>query len=443
MHIDIQTLKQRYGFLDLQIVDLFGKLRHVALPTEYVDEKVLDAGIGFDASNLMFADVTSSDLVVKPDFCTAYEDPFSDSPTISMLGNIYHFPVPNIPALFPLDPRSTIQRALEELRTHKIAETLRVLPELEFYVFNTIDYSVDPNDSYVSFLSDEKPVNQGKAYHSVKPFDTLSNVRADIVNGLKKFGIPVKYHHHEVGSPGQCEIELDFMNADQCADSILLAKYLVMNICSQKDLRATFLPKPIFSAPGSGMHMHMYLTDFSGQSIFFDENNPLRLSKTAFQFMGGILLHLGAVMAFTNPSTNSYKRLIPGYEAPLDKTFAKSNREASIRIPAYTTLEQTRFEFRTGDATANPYYAISALIMAGIDGIKKQIDPYDEKAIRNSDRIPRSLMEAFDALKKDHEFLKDVFPKTFVDTWIHYKSKEAEKAANYPNPAEFETYGCY
>jgi len=443
LHIDVQTLQERCEFLDLQIVDLFGKLRHVTLPIGYVKEDILEAGIGFDASNLMLADVTSSDLVVKPDFSSAYEDPFSEAPTICMLGHIYHFPVPSIPTIFPLDPRSTIQKAIEQLRVHHIADNLKVLPELEFYVFNDIDFSVDPFNSYTSFLSDERAINQGKGYHIVKPFDCLSDIRAEIVTTLKKLGIPVKYHHHEVGSPGQCEIELDFMEASHCADSILLAKYIVMNVCAKRNHRATFLPKPLYSMPGSGMHMHMYLVDSAGQSIFYDQDNSLRLSKTALQFMGGILLHLGAVMAFTNPSTNSYKRLIPGYEAPQDKSFAKSNREASIRIPAYTSLEETRFEFRTGDATANPYYAISAIVMAGIDGIKKQIDPFDEKAIQNNDRIPRNLMEAMDTLQRDHTFLADVFPKSFIDTWIHHKSIEAEKATYYPNPAEFETYGSY
>jgi glutamine synthetase len=443
VQLDLNIVKEKYAFLDLQIIDLFGKLRHVSLPTSYLSEKILDEGIGFDASNLMLAEVTSSDLVIKPDFSTAHEDPFSQSPTICMLGNIYYFPTPSVPTLFPFDGRSTIARSIEYLKDQKIASNLMILPELEFYVFDEIEYSVVPEESYVSIQSSEKIINEKKGYHISKPFDTLSDVRSNIVLELEKIGIPVKYHHHEVGLPGQCEIELNFMDACKCADSILLAKNMVMNVCQENGQMATFLPKPIYSAPGSGMHMHMFLVDSNGQSIFFDSNHSLRLSTTGLYFMGGILKHLGAIMAFSNPSTNSYKRLIPGYEAPQDKSFAQSNREASIRIPAYTSLEETRFEFRTGDATANPYYAISAILLAGIDGINNKIDPYDNQAIANDKAIPRNLMEAMDALKKDNAFLLPIFSEALLKSWIHYKMIESRKATYFPNPAEFEIYGNY
>lgn len=360
-----------------------------------------------------------------------------------MLGSIYYFPAPNVPTLFPFDGRTTLQRTIQLLKDHNLANELMILPELEFYIFDEIDYSINPENSYVSFCSKEKAVNEKKGYHISKPFDTLSEIRSKIVKILKDINIPVKYHHHEVGIPGQCEIELDFMPAIKCADSILLAKYIIMNLCYQNGLMATFLPKPIYSAPGSGMHLHMFLKDSSGQSLFFDQNHTLQLSKTGLNFMGGILKHLPSLMAFTNPSTNSYKRLIAGYEAPQDKSFAKSNREASIRIPAYTSLEETRFEFRTGDATANPYYAISAILLAGIDGIKEQIDPYDKIAIINDELIPRNLLDAMDALKRDNTYLTSIFSDNLIQSWIHQKMKEAQKALNYPNPAEFEIYGNY
>jgi glutamine synthetase len=443
VQLDLNTVKENYTFLDLQIIDLFGKLRHVGLPTSYLTENIINNGIGFDASNLMLAEVTDSDLVIKPDFNTAFEDPFSQYPTICTFGNIYYFPTPNARKPFPFDGRSIIERSIEYLKKQDIASNLMILPELEFYVFDEIEYSTNPEEAYVFVQSNERKINEKKGYHIIKPFDTLSDIRSNIVQELQKIGIPVKYHHHEVGLPGQCEIELDFMNACKCADSILMAKNMVLNVCEKNGKVASFLPKPIYSSPGSGMHLHMFLEDAKGQSLFFDESNDLRLSKTGLFFMGGILKHLGSIMAFSNPSTNSYKRLIPGYEAPQDKSFAKSNREASIRIPAYTSLEETRFEFRTGDATANPYYAISAILLAGIDGINNKIDPYDSKAILNDETIPRNMMESMDALKRDNTFLSPIFSEALIHAWIHQKTIEARKATYFPNPAEFEIYGNY
>jgi len=253
----------------------------------------------------------------------------------------------------------------------------------------------------------------------------------------------VKYHHHEVGFPGQCDIELDFQPALKAADAILKAKYVIHMIARKHHKVVNFMPKPIYGMPGSGMHLHMFLANQKGKSLFYDKAGEFRLSQLAWNFMGGILLHLPGIMAFSNPSTNSYKRLIPGYEAPCNKSFAKSNRDASIRIPAYTPLEETRFELRTADAIANPYYTLSVVLMAGLDGIKKQIDPYDGQAIKKEEKTPDSLRTAMDAILQDHAYLKPVISTAFVETWKKQKLLEASKCTYFPNPAEFETYLDY
>jgi len=438
-----QDVKQTFAFVDIWIVDLFGKIRHVTLPSEYVSDEVMQNGIGFDASNLKLADVTNSDLVIKPDLATAFEDPFSPLKTLNVMGTIYQFNTKMEAEMFPFDSRVMLQHTVEWIRKQGVANHLQVLPELEFYLFDEVDISSQHDDAYFSFYSNEKHLQSSKGYHLSKPFDQLSDLRSEIVAQLLALGIPVKYHHHEVGYPGQCEIELDFQDALKAADSILIAKYVIHNLARKHDKVVNFMPKPIYGMPGSGMHLHMFLADAKGKSLFFDKNGEHRLSTLAWHYMGGVLLHLPALMAFSNPSTNSYKRLIPGYEAPCNKSFAKSNRDASIRIPAYTPLEETRFELRTADALANPYYTLSAVLLAGADGIKHQIDPHDHQAIKIEEKTPHSLISAMDALLHDQSFLKPIMSEAFLETWKKQKLLEANKCTYYPNPAEFETYLDY
>ncbi len=444
MQDKIKEIRENYEFLDLQLVDFFGKLKTISLPVGFVSEENLSQGIGFDASNLHYADVTKSDLVIIPDLSTAHSDPFKEIPTCSVMGNIGFFPDHSQePKIFPYDPRDILSNALKTLRNKGIAHQLMVLPELEFYLFDALDCSTESLNNYVEIDCEEPMVNRSKGYHSPIPFDAFAEVRMEIVKELQNIGIPVKYHHHEVGLPGQCEIELDFLPLEIAGDAIIQSKYIVRNVAHQWNLHANFMPKPIFGLPGSGMHLHMYLANEKGDSIFYDQSTTYKLSNKAMSFMGGILLHLGSLMAFSNPSTNSYKRLVSGYEAPQDKSFAKSNRNAAIRIPAYTRLEETRFEYRTGDAICNPYYTLAALLMAGIDGIEKNIDPEDASQVKREEAIPRNLYEAMDALKKDHAFLDPVIKKDMIDEWIHQKVKEADFPNNYPNPAEFDTYINY
>jgi glutamine synthetase len=440
----LREMKEKYAFMDIHLVDFFGKLKTVSLPMNYVSEEVVKQGIGFDASNLNYAEVTKSDLVIIPDLSTAQLNPFSDLPVCTVMGNIGYFPgSSSIPELFPFDPRSIAQKAIALLQDKKFAHQLMILPELEFYLFNDVDFSMSPGNNYVEITGDELLLNQSKGYHSATPFDSFADVRMHMVEEIMAAGIPVKYHHHEVGLPGQCEIELDFLPFEKAADAIIQSKHIVRNVAQEFQLTANFMPKPIYGLPGSGMHLHMYLVDEHGKSIFFDQQGKYRLSPCAMHFMGGILRHLGAIMAFSNPSTNSYKRLVSGYEAPQDKSFAKSNRNAAIRIPAYTSLEETRFEYRTGDATFNPYYTLSALLLAGIDGMEKSIDPEDPAQIHKDETIPRNLYEAMDALKADHDFLQPILNKELIHEWIAKKVKEAELPNNYPNVAEFDQYINY
>lgn len=439
----LNDIRENYQAVNLEIVDLFGKLRKVTLPISYFDEHVLSQGVGFDASNLGYAEVTSSDLVIVPDLNKTWNDPFAVIPTLNMFGTIHHFPHNNTPVPFPFDPGILLRSAQKVLHQHNIAQNFMILPELEFHIFQEFDFSIDPMSPYVDIVGNERFINQGKGYHIARPDDQTYDIRAQVVQEIEKCAIPVKYHHHEVGIPGQQEIELDFLPAEQAAEAILITKMMVHNIASREGLVATFMPKPMYGAPGNGMHMHMFLSDQHNTSIFFNENNSLHLSDTALHFMGGILKHLGAIMAFSNPSTNSYKRLIQGFEAPSSKSFAKSNRNAAIRIPAYTSLEETRFEYRTGDATCNPYLTIAALLLAGIDGILHAVDPTNPTAIDHEKGVPNDLFGAFHALEKDQEFLKPIFTEDFIHMWIERKTKEALMPMNYPNPAEFDTYANY
>ncbi len=439
----ISDIKTNYEAINLEIIDLFGKLRKVTLPASYFNDEVFKQGVGFDASNFGYADVTSSDLVIIPDMSMSWEDPFSQSPTLNMMGTIHHFPNSSQPEPFSFDPHIILSNALAQLSQYKIATDLKILPELEFHIFESIDFSTNPMSNYVDILENENMINHSKGYHIARPDDNTYEYRAEMVSLIEQCSIPVKYHHHEVGLPGQQEIELDFMPAIKAADAILISKFIVRNVASRHGLYATFMPKPIYGAPGNGMHMHMFLTDAQNQSLFFNQNHPLHLSEKALYFMGGILKHLGAIMAFTNPSTNSYKRLIQGYEAPSSKSFAKSNRNAAIRIPAYTSLEDTRFEYRSGDATSNPYLAITSLLMAGIDGVLHKIDPYQDSSIDKSKGVPSNLFEAFHELEKDFDFLKPILNEDFINMWIDKKTKEALPCVNYPNSEEFDTYINY
>jgi len=453
---------------DFMMVDLNGRWRHLTMPVERLTEDTLRNGVGFDASNYGFAPVEKSDMVFIPDLSTARVDPFAEIPTLSMLGDVYVIELPDNKR-FNQYPRSVAFNAEEYLRSTGIADEMRIGPEFEFYVFDHVSYAVKGNVSSFAVDTEQAEWNTGLeddnlgyktplkgGYHAAPPMDRLSGFRSRATLLMEKQGIPVKYHHHEVGGPGQVEIEVEFGGMREMADRTMMTKYILKNAAFSERKTVTFMPKPIYGEAGTGLHVHMHLFK-EGKPLFYDPNGYSQLSETAFFFMGGILQHARALSGFTNPSTNSYKRLVPGYEAPVTIGFATSNRSSVIRIPAYAKdPDKKRFELRSPDGTCNPYYAYSAILMAGIDGIRNKIDPrkegygpYDYSLYNLSKEeqgrirfLPQSLDEALDALAADNDFLAmgGVFPKRLIEIWIENKRKESSRVKQQPHPVEYEMY---
>jgi glutamine synthetase len=452
--------------LDLMSTDLNGRFRHVTMPVERLTEETLEFGIGFDGSNYGFAPVEKSDMVFIPDLASAYRDTFAEVPTLAVLGDVYVIDLPRN-RRFDQDPRNVALRAEEHLRQTGLADTLRISPEFEFHVFDHVSYTVEPNECGFRVDTEQAVWNTGGGernlgykmahkggYHMAPPSDILSGFRSRATLLMEERGIKVKYHHHEVGGPGQSEVEVEFGGLLEMADKTMMIKSILKNAAFAEGRTVTFLPKPVFGEAGNGMHVHMHLFK-DGKPLFYDPDGYSQLSETAMFFMGGLLKHAPALCALTNPSTNSYKRLTPGYEAPVTIGFATSNRSAVIRIPAYAKSPETkRFELRSPDGTCNPYYAYAAILMAGIDGLQNKIDPvkggygpYDYNLYNLSAReqrkikqLPRTLDEALDALEKDNAFLSPVFPQRLTDLWIANKRKETARYNQLPHPAEYAMY---
>ena len=452
-------------FIDLKLVDLRGRFRHLTIPANNLNEKTMKDGIGFDASNYGYAKVEKSDMVFYPDLSSARLDPFTEAKTLTMLANVYVIGDKNVP--FDQYPRNVVNAAINYMKSEKIADEMIIGPEYEFTVVDSMNYKVSANEVSYKLNSEESiwssndeystsyhtPCKDG--YHTDRPNDITFDLRNDICSIMKDFGIDVKYHHHEVGGSGQLEIEVQMANMQKLADDTLLSKYIIKNTANEYGMAATFMPKPIYGEAGNGMHVHMMLKK-NGKSIFYKKGNYANLSNDAMYFIGGILKHIKSLCAFTNPTTNSYKRLIPGFEAPVTVGYATSNRSAIIRIPAYAKQEDTRFELRNPDAMCNPYYAYSAILLAGLDGIKNKINPKDynwgpfdlnlyelsanEKA--KLDHLPTSLDEAINELIKDHKYLteNDVFSEDLINRWIAVIKKDADEIKYIPHPAEFDKY---
>ena len=461
--------KNQIQMIDFKMIDLQGRWRHITLPVGRFKPDTLVYGIGFDGSSYGFAPLEKSDMVFIPDLTTAFREPFTDVPTLSMIGDVFVIEHPDN-YRFDQDPRSIAVKAEEYMKSTGIADEMRIGPEYEFHVFDHVSFQCTPQKSSFNIdyeqaiwnAGDDEHQNLGYkvphkgGYHCSLPQDALFDLRSRMCVLLEENGIPVKYHHHEVGGPGQLEIEVEFGSMREMADRTMLAKYLIKNLAYQEGKTVTFMPKPLYAEAGNGMHVHMHLFK-DGQPLFFDEQGYSGLSKMALNFIGGVLKHAPALLALTNPSTNSYKRLVPGYEAPVNCVFATANRSAVIRVPAYAKHPAAkRFEYRSSDATCNPYLAFAAILMAGLDGIKKEIDPTAEgfgpfdinlynlpAEIREKIKaLPASLDEALDELEKDHEFLMEggVFSKRLIEIWIASKRKEARRVNELPNPAEFEMY---
>ena len=452
--------------VDFKMVDINGQFRHVTIPAQNFNEDTMKDGVGFDASNYGYAVVEKSDMVFIPDPDTALIDPFCEIPTLSMTGNAMIIDYPNNRPLAQY-PRNIVQAAEQYMKDTGIADEMLILPEFEFYLFDDVAWDVSHNRIAAEIDASQAPwntYNEGfgnvigsqKAYHVAKPLDTSFECRSEMCMEIEKAGIPVKYHHPEVGAAGQFEIEPKLGKMSKMADGTMMIKYIIRNVAAKYGKTATFMPKPVYNEAGSGMHVHMLLLK-NGQPVFSDDNGYSHLSETAHYFMGGLLKHISALCALTNPSTNSFKRLVPGFEAPVTVGYATSNRSAVIRIPAYAkTPNMRRFELRNPDATCNPYFAYAAILMAGLDGVKNKIDPhkngwgpYDVNLYTLSDKekkklkqLPSRLEDALAALEKDHAFLTEggVFPEELLKNFIKTKRAELAQFNAIPHPAEFDKY---
>ncbi|HAF70805.1 MAG: L-glutamine synthetase [Acetothermia bacterium 64_32] len=452
------------GFIDLKAVDLVGRLRHVTIPARRLTRELLEKGVGFDASNYGYRAVEQSDMLLVPDLATARVEDFWGEKVLSLLCDIQQVKGGKREA-FPLDPRQTARRAEEYLRGSGVADRCYLSPELEFYIFDHVDYAYDRNRACFHVESGEAPWGNSRGgfylgpkdgYHAPPPADRLMGLRGAIVSYLEREGIPVRYHHHEIGGAGEVEIEIGFEELLRAADDTLFIKYAVRNIAWRHGKSATFMPKPLPGYPGNGMHLHQYLVK-GGKNIFYDPNGYGGMSELGLYYIGGLLAHGPSLMAFTNPSTNSYRRLTPGFEAPVAFTFGLANRSAAIRIPSYITdPAEQRIELRTPDATCNPYLAFSAVLMAGLDGIEQGIDPRrsgfgpcEENLYRLSQKerakirfAPSSLSGALEALEQDHDYLLrgGVFTVDQLDAWLRAKQEEVAEFYDKPHPYEYVLY---
>lgn len=454
--------------IDFKVIDLAGRWHHLTIPADRFSEKTLNNGIGFDGSSYGFLTVEKSDMVFKPDLSSAFIDPFNEVPTLTMIGDIYTLGEET--KRFEGDPRYIAKKAETYMSKTGIADKALFGPEFEFYIMDHISYMNKPNHMEVYLDSEQAEWNTGKkdtknlgykvhhheGYHVDVPYDVNFKLRNSMILLLEEHGVPVKYHHPEVGGPGQLEIELEFGGVLEMADRTMLSKYILKNEAVRQNKTITFMPKPIFGEAGNGMHVHLQLFK-EGKPVFYDEKGYSKLSDEALYAIGGILKHSPALMAFTNPSTNSYKRLVPGYEAPVSICFATANRSSVIRIPGYANApDEKRFEFRPSDATCNPYLAYSALMMAMLDGINNKIDPTEEgygpydinvfdlpEEERNKIKgLPKSLDEAADALEKDYAFLLEgnVFSMGLIKDQIKRIRRDASRVNIMPTPIEYELY---
>ncbi|MCL4551738.1 MAG: type I glutamate--ammonia ligase [Bacteroidetes bacterium] len=443
--------KNKIEFVDLKSVDLSGRLHHITLPiNDDVLTKIIKEGVGFDGSSFGFGKVENSDMILIPDLNTATIDFFRDAPTISFYSNVILTDEKRSP--FSQDGRYIASKAESLLKKITGADKSWWGPEFEFYIFSNVEYDTRTATSFYRVEHAEEFYK--RAYHAANPFDIYDDFRDEASKLLQKFGIKVKYHHHEVGERGQQEIETYFSDLLTTADNIITTKYVLFNFAQQKNLFITFMPKPMYQQSGNGLHLHLYLTK-NGKNAFYKKGEYGNMNELGRYFIGGMLKHAPALSAFTNPSTNSYKRLVPGFEAPVALTYGMGNRASAIRIPKYVSNPQeTRFEYRPPDATINPYLCLTAMLLAGIDGVANKIDPlkegfgpYDKNFLDelNSAKIqmlPRNLTEALDALEADHDFLKrgNIIDDHLLQQWVNLKNDEIHAIGTMPHPFEYKMY---
>src|SRR3954462_7517576 len=455
--------------VDVRFCDLPGLMQHFSVPAHELSEDVFEDGLGFDGSSIRgFQEIQESDMLLIPDPNTAVLDPFRQHTTL----NINAFGRdPLTGESYTRDPRYIVQKAESYLKSTGLADTAYFGPEAEFYIFDSVRFDQNQFSGYYFVDSVEGVWNSGRereldgspnlgykprykeGYFPVQPMDQFQDLRSEMMRVLELVGIPIEVQHHEVGTAGQAEIDMRFDTITTMADKLMLYKYVVKNVARKAGYSVTFMPKPIFMDNGSGMHVHQSLWK-GGEPLFFDETGYAGLSDMARWYIGGLLKHARAVIAFSNPTTNSYKRLVPGYEAPVNLVYSQRNRSASVRIPLYSKSPKAkRLEFRCPDPSANPYLAFSAMLMAGLDGIQNRIEPPDPvdkdlydlppEELAKVPQVPDSLDAALAALEADNAFLKvgGVFTDDLIETWINFKrEREIDAVRLRPHPYEFSLY---
>ncbi|NJP05117.1 MAG: type I glutamate--ammonia ligase [Chloroflexaceae bacterium] len=460
--------EQGIQIVDMRFIDVPGTWQHFSLPATMLGEGEFEEGLGFDGSSIRgFQVINESDMLVMPDPSTAFVDPTLEVPTLNIICDIYD-PITHEP--YSRDPRYVARKAEAYLKSTGVGDTCYFGPEAEFFVFNTVRYSsgllpqesfyfVDSVEGWWNSGSEEMYPNFGsqipakRGYFPCPPTDTMQDLRSKMILAMMQVGITVELHHHEVGTAGQCEIDMRFDTLTHMADMLTMYKYIVKCVARQHGMTATFMPKPLFGDNGSGMHCHQSIWK-DGENQFFDEIGYAGLSEAARHYIGGLLAHAPALLAIVAPTTNSYRRLVPGFEAPVNLVYSQRNRSAACRIPMYSNSPKAkRVEFRCPDPSCNPYLAFAAMLMAGLDGIAKKIEPgapvdkdlYELplEELAQIKTVPSSLSEALDALEADHAFLLEggVFTPDLLETWIDYKRQnEVIPVQLRPTPQEYTLY---
>jgi glutamine synthetase len=461
-----EAKKQGVKIIDLRFTDLPGTWQHFSIPVKELTEDLFSEGIGFDGSSIRgFQKIHESDMLLFPDPTSAFLDPCLEVPTLALICDVRD---PLTREQYSRDPRHIAQKAERHLRETGIADTCYIGPEAEFYMFNSVRFDQNAHEGYYFIDSEEGIWNSGQngatpnlgyrprhkeGYFPVPPMDKQQDLRSRIILAMADAGIDIEVHHHEVGTAGQAEIDMRFDTLTSMADKVLKYKYIVKNVCNRYGYTATFMPKPLYGDNGSGMHTHQSLWK-DGTNVFYDKDGYALLSDTARWYIGGLLKHVPAILAFAAPTTNSYRRLVPGYEAPINLVYSVRNRSACVRIPTYSDSPKARrLEFRTPDPSCNPYLAFSACLMAGLDGIQNRIEPpkpidedlyeLDPEMAAMVKSTPGSLPEVLDALEADNEFLQKggVFTEDLIYTYIAYKrEREVDPVALRPHPYEFFLY---
>ena len=456
--------KNEVKIVDIKFMDLLGTWQHFSVPTSELEESLFEDGLGFDGSSIRgWQAINNSDMLVMPDPTTAMMDPFMNDSTLSLLCNIVD---PITKELYSKDPRNVAQKAEAYLKSTGIGDTAYFGPEAEFFVFDDVRYQNDSNQCFYAVDSEEGTWNSGRdeepnlgykprhkeGYFPVSPSDSLQDIRSEMLLTMEAVGIEMECHHHEVATGGQCEIDMRFAPLVKCADNLMWYKYIVKNVAKRHGKTATFMPKPLFGDNGTGMHVHQSIWK-SGKPLFAG-NGYAGFSEMGLHYIGGILKHARAICAFAAPTTNSYKRLVPGFEAPVNLAYSSRNRSAAVRIPMYSPSPKAkRMEARFPDPSSNGYLAFAVMLMAGLDGIENKIDPGDpmdkdiyamgREELADIPTLPGSLDEALDALDADHDFMLkgDVFTQDLIDTWIEYKREnETDQLRLRPHPYELYMY---